>query len=246
MSRRWVLLLIAVGLAGLGVLVFRYPLVMVAPGPLVAAHANLSGDCFACHAPLRGAVAERCVTCHKLADIGRRTTIGAAIIRQPAATPFHAGLTSSDCLACHTDHASPALSPRGRPFSHALLSPTVQQQCATCHTAPATLMHRGVVANCTQCHSQTRWKPAAFDHAKFFVLDGDHNAPCATCHTTPDAKQYTCYGCHEHTEANIRAKHVRKRIADYTNCVACHRSAHGEHGKDGRKDGHKGGGKDDD
>ena len=39
---------------------------------------------------------------------------------------------------------------------------------------------------------------------------------------------YTCYGCHEHTEANIRAKHVHEGIANFTNCVSCHRSAHGE------------------
>jgi hypothetical protein len=70
--------------------------------------------------------------------------------------------------------------------------------------------------------------PATFDHARFFMLDRDHNAACTTCHTTSDRRQYTCYGCHEHTEANIRAKHVREGIPNFTNCVSCHRSAHGE------------------
>lgn len=59
MKRRWVLLVIAANLIGITALTFGYPHIMVAPGPLVAAHASLETNCFACHAPLRGAAAER-------------------------------------------------------------------------------------------------------------------------------------------------------------------------------------------
>jgi hypothetical protein len=227
MKRRWVLLVIAANLIGLAALVFVYPHFMVAPGSLVPAHASLETNCFACHAPLRGAVAERCIACHAVADIGRRTTTGANIARTTAITPFHQGLSSQNCMACHTDHTNPALtSRRGPGFSHSLLNVAIRENCISCHVAPATAIHSGTTAQCTQCHGQDRWKPATFDHARFFVLDRDHNAACTTCHTTSDRRQYTCYGCHEHTEANIRSKHVREGVPNFTNCVSCHRSAH--------------------
>jgi hypothetical protein len=53
---------------------------------------------------------------------------------------------------------------------------------------------------------------------------------------TPDRRQYTCYGCHEHTKANIRAKHVREGIPNFTNCISCHRRAHGESGEGGGRE----------
>jgi hypothetical protein len=53
--------------------------------------------------------------------------------------------------------------------------------------------------------------------------------PCATCHVDNDYKKYTCYGCHEHTLANVtrkHRKHVKERIQNFENCVQCHRSVH--------------------
>ena len=75
------------------------------------------------------------------------------------------------------------------------------------------------------CHTTKAWKPATFDHDKYFVLDGDHNASCVTCHTTAAYKVYTCYGCHEHTVENIRRKHEKEGIREFANCVKCHKSA---------------------
>jgi hypothetical protein len=57
------------------------------------------------------------------------------------------------------------------------------------------------------------------------VLDRDHNTRCVTCHVRNDYQQYTCYGCHEHTPANIRREHVEEGIRDFNDCVECHRSA---------------------
>ena len=68
MKRRWVLVIIAANLIALTVLVFLYPQFMVAPGPLVPAHASLETNCFACHAPLRGVMADLCISCHKVTD----------------------------------------------------------------------------------------------------------------------------------------------------------------------------------
>jgi hypothetical protein len=66
--------------------------------------------------------------------------------------------------------------------------------------------------------------PATFDHDRYFRLDRDHNARCATCHVRNDYRRYTCYGCHEHTPANIRGEHIEEGIGDFADCVECHRS----------------------
>ena len=235
MKRRSVLLIIAATLIGLTVLVFLYPHLMVSPGPVIPAHANIEASCFSCHSPFRGASADRCITCHKVADIGLRTTAGKTVQRAAPVTPFHQGLTAQNCMDCHTGHTNTVLTSMGRPaFSHALLNAAIRQNCASCHVAPKTAVHSGATGQCTQCHGQDHWKPATFDHTRFFALDQDHNAPCLTCHTTSDRRQYTCFGCHEHTLSNIRAKHIREGIPNFTNCVSCHKSAHGE-AREGRE-----------
>ena len=55
------------------------------------------------------------------------------------------------------------------------------------------------------------------------MLDRDHDVECATCHKGNDYSRYTCYGCHEHTLAKVRAEHQEEGIADFANCVECHR-----------------------
>jgi len=241
MMRRWLFAVIAATLMVLAVLVVAYPQVMIAPGPLAPGHAKLTADCFACHVPLRGASAEKCISCHAVATIGVTTSAGAPISRKPSQVPFHQALTTQDCMACHSDHAGPSLTHQSKvTFSHSLLKGGLNEKCATCHAAPGNEAHRSFGKECRQCHVQERWKPATFAHAKFFALEGDHNAPCATCHLNNDLSKYTCYGCHEHQPDRIRSKHVKEGISNFENCASCHRSAHGEHegrerGSDERK-----------
>jgi len=52
---------------------------------------------------------------------------------------------------------------------------------------------------------------------------------------------YTCYGCHEHTPAKIRAEHEEEGIRDFSDCVQCHRSAQEEPRERGREGGREGG-----
>ena len=158
-----------------------------------------------------------------------RTSKGVPLVKKTVKTSFHQDLTEQDCMACHVDHQGPKLTQRSRkPFSHALLKLAVREQCQSCHKLPTDSLHRQVTGNCTQCHSQTAWKPATFDHDKYFLLDKDHNTQCETCHLKNDYKRYTCYGCHEHTPAKILAEHQEEGIRDFENCVECHRSADDE------------------
>jgi len=240
MKTRWLIAIIVANLSAVAALVFIYPHLMVAPGALIPAHTALATDCFACHAPFRGAAPDRCIACHKLPDIGLRTTTGKAIAHVPAKAAFHQQLMEQDCMACHSDHDAPKLTRGARKaFKHALLRADIRDRCESCHKPPADELHRALTAGCAQCHTATAWRPASFDHDKKFVLAGDHNAACATCHVNSDFSKYTCYGCHEHTPDKIRRKHQHEGIQNFENCVECHRSAEGEsegHGERGGRD----------
>ena len=283
MKKRPVLLIvIALNLVVLVALGLVYPHLMVSPGPLVKGHAELTTDCFACHAAWRGASSDRCIECHAVAYVGLKTTKGVPIASAAIKTSFHQELIEQDCMACHSDHQGPKLTKRSRkPFSHGLLKVAVRDTCSSCHGAPKDIVHRDLKVECGQCHQSKAWKPAHFDHAllapaafdrceschnaptdrlhrqikgsckschkteawkpatfdhnKYFVLDRDHEAPCETCHKNSDYSRYTCYGCHEHSQAKIRAEHVEEGIRDFENCVECHRSADEEPAKRGTR-----------
>jgi hypothetical protein len=192
---------------------------------LIPGHEKLEADCFACHGSFTGADSRRCVTCHEPASIGKLTTAGLKVTKPLTSVPFHQSLTTDDCVACHSDHAGVKRFRQTGRFDHALLQKDTRGQCQNCHQSPKDALHKQITGNCTQCHSQDKWTPATFDHDKFFVLDRDHNAKCATCHERNDYSRYTCYGCHEHTLQNIRREHIDEGIREFTNCVECHRSA---------------------
>lgn len=185
----------------------------------------LKTDCMACHTLHQGSklthsdirkfshsmlhtdVRKACASCHvKPAD------------------DLHRPLTAN-CSSCHRIGAwKPAQ------FSHASLPKAALAQCQTCHRKPDDRMHRQFNSGCASCHATKAWEPSTFRHSRYFVLDKDHNADCATCHTgamdafgATDFKKYTCYGCHEHSAAKIRRKHLDEGIRDFGNCVKCHR-----------------------
>jgi len=224
------MIIIGANLAVLVVLVFAYPHLMVSPGPLLPGHAELTTDCFACHAPLRGASSERCVACHAVGDIGLRTTKGVAIAQRTVKSSFHQDLIEQDCMACHSDHRAPRLTQRSRkPFSHALLRTEVQQRCEGCHAAPTDNVHRDLsAANCSQCHEAERWKPATFDHA---LLAKAVQTQCESCHKAPTDKLHRqlrgqCGQCHSQQQWKpATLDHDKLFVLDrdhQTECVTCH------------------------
>jgi hypothetical protein len=222
---RWLKIILAINLVALAVLTFAYPHLMVGPGKLIPGHRTLESDCFACHVSFVGVSSPKCVACHKTADIGRLNTKGVPLAKPLTSTPFHQELRVQDCVACHSDHAGVKRYHVKGNFDHSLLKSETGKQCQSCHRTPSDALHKQISGNCGQCHSQIAWTPATFAHDKLFVLDGDHNASCVTCHVRNDYSRYTCYGCHEHTPANIRRKHLEEGIRKFDNCVECHRSA---------------------
>jgi hypothetical protein len=122
MMRRWGIWLLVAVLAGVITLTFAWPQKMVAPGRVIPAHSAIADNCFACHAPLRGASAAHCTACHKLADIGIRTTKGVPMKSGGLRIAFHQALSDANCMACHSDHTGPLLLKAAHPsFAHTLL-----------------------------------------------------------------------------------------------------------------------------
>ena len=222
---RLIKIFLTLNLAVIAVLVFAYADLMVSPGKLIYDHRASETDCFACHTVFLGASSEKCISCHKVADIGVMTTKGALVVEKKTKIPFHQKLLDQDCIACHSDHLGVAKYRSFQKFSHVLLDTSMRENCIGCHQRPTDPIHRQVSEKCAQCHGTDKWKPATFDHNKFFVFDEDHDVKCEACHTTSDYKKYTCYECHEHSPEKIREEHEEEGIRDYENCVACHRNA---------------------
>jgi hypothetical protein len=237
--KTWGVWLYGLALAGLISLIFFMPKPMISPGRLIPAHGDLEGQCSSCHAPFQGAVPDRCITCHAVASIGLRTSKGVLIATKAGKVPFHQSLTTQNCMSCHTDHPGRNRAAMVQPtFSHNLLEATVRSNCASCHAAPVTAFHAEMKGQCSSCHTQQAWKPAAFDHARFFALTGPHNVACTTCHTVAgDFGQHSCTTCHEHSPARIAQQHREEGITNTANCMTCHRNGSQEgHGGDGQDD----------
>jgi len=200
---------------------FRYPSVMINPGQLLEGHKKIKNDCSACHVMFRGISSEKCISCHKLSEIGMKDRDSTRADRK--STLFHQNLSGQECTACHTDHlgANPEKSFSG--FSHDMLQGAAAN-CLGCHKKPADLYHEKFTENCSHCHSTDKWKPSTFDHSKYFLLDKKHNAECITCHTNNNYGSYTCYGCHEHSESKIAGEHREEGIYNFSNCASCHKS----------------------
>lgn len=230
--------LVTVAVAGACAVLWPGP--SIQPGQLLAAHAPLRNDCLACHAVGRGAEAARCVKCHALSGIGLVRVGGAPLpAPRPAVQRLHEPLAGVQCSGCHAEHAGRLGSGLATRFRHEVLTPPVRDDCANCHATqrPADEIHAAAAA-CGACHSTRGWKPASFDHDRYFRFDEDHPPRCADCHASGRGfKSYSCDKCHP--PARIASEHREEGIQDFADCVTCHRSAD-EH-EAGRGGGERGG-----
>jgi hypothetical protein len=215
----------------------------------VPSHAELGGNCSACHvAPWgRETMAGRCLGCHE--------DVRAQIEEKK---PLHGRMSEGmACRRCHTEHHGPhaaltslasfdhdltgfALTGKHRGVGCASCHPRnvfkgTPQACASCHAEPA--VHKGRYGtDCARCHSAASWGGATFKHT-FPLSHGARRRrtnACATCHPKAhDYRTYTCYGCHAHEPGRIERKHVRRGITDFEGCVRCHPTGR-EHERRGR------------
>lgn len=184
-------------------------------------HASLTEQaCISCHTDHRGtdpslsrirfnhsvfsaSMLAKCNSCH--------ITPGDSLHQQVA----------SACGGCHSTRKWYSL----MQFDHDLITDVNRINCMSCHEKPNDDLHSSLPNICSGCHATSQWSPATYDHSDYFVLDEDHNAKCNTCHTsTTNIKIYSCYGCHEHSESNIREEHNKEGIYNFTNCASCHKS----------------------
>lgn len=252
------------GIAVLIWLMIRFPHIMINPGELMADHQEMNNKCTDCHDPFMGISNDKCISCHKLSEIGMDSS------GSKTSLSFHTKFSGINCSTCHTDHKGihptdviskfdHAMLPDSEiaeciachtpqtdqlhnlvstdcgschvtvswateRFDHDLIISPGQENCSLCHNKPADDYHRSVTGQCSECHTTTQWIPSTFDHSAYFTFDKHHTADCKTCHTTNDYTAYTCYGCHEHSESNIREEHEEEGIMDFSDCASCHHS----------------------
>lgn len=197
---RTVTLLIWINLGVIGLLVFIFPHLMIAPGSLMPAHSRINTDCFACHDPLFGVSDAKCAGCHKVKEIGVTTTKGVPLTDKKSKIPFHQKMLGQNCVACHSDHAGIAKFRVSGRFSHNLLEEPTRNQCIDCHQRPGDPLHRHLSETCSQCHDTNRWKPAPFKHDLL-----------------PAAQRQQCVACHK---AKTPSDPLHRQASDQ--CVACH------------------------
>jgi hypothetical protein len=140
----------------------------------------------------------------------------------------HNGEYGKQCESCHNPSSW-----EDATFDHERFG--ASSQCVACHAEPQE--HAGRFGtDCASCHSTNAWKPASYNGPHTFpIRHGDGDGSCQTCHPN-DLTTYTCYGCHEHTQANIAGEHREEGITDFQNCVECHIDGREHEGGEGGGD----------
>src|SRR3984893_17248405 len=96
------------------------------PGALMAAHANLRGQCAACHQPWHGPESDRCIACH--GDIADVNPHGGFVVTSDTGLIaghklFVVGADEITCLSCHEEHRGSVVD----------LSTSATFNCEWCH-----------------------------------------------------------------------------------------------------------------
>ncbi|MEZ4415528.1 MAG: hypothetical protein R3E10_07215 [Gemmatimonadota bacterium] len=211
---------------------------------LVGAHN--AAQCNTCHSGPGGAVPwnptnqDDCVACHQAdynaehAGTGYPTTcLSCHNVNQWTGATFNHSLvsggfglvgahSSAQCSTCHSG-----------PGGAVPWNPSNQNDCIACHQTDYNSEHAGTgyPTTCLDCHSQTQWSGASFNHdsAFFPIYSGKHQGKwsnnCATCHTDPtNYSVFTCLNCHAHNKTDMDSEHRGKSGYSYNSnaCYNCH------------------------
>lgn len=224
----------------------------ISPGPLANVHSHLEGisnctkchtlgdkvsndKCLACHTELKARIDQKkgyhsslqvkgkqCAGCHN-----DHHGLTFQIIRfdknkfnhDQAGYKLTGAHTSIKCEDCHKAEFIADKKIRTKKFTYLGLGTA----CLTCH---ADYHQKTLPANCADCHTDEKFKPASkFDHNKSkFKLAGKHEqVPCAECHKTTlkngvkfqefkGVKATNCTNCHTDVHNNKFGQ----------NCAECH------------------------
>ena len=206
-------------------LMYVYPNIMLNPGDLETGHQNVSSDCFACHKPFWGISNEKCISCHKISEIGLRKSDSTKVIK----ILFHQSLTHQECTACHTDHIGINPLNSTSKFSHEHVSENVISNCNSCHEFPSVIKHAKYKSECKNCHTTNKWTQVQnFKHES--IVESEINN-CSSCHNNPGDKLHSgisenCGVCHSTFKWKPSTfDHSTKFILDSdhnTTCNTCH------------------------
>ncbi|MBU2511102.1 class III cytochrome C family protein [bacterium] len=222
MVKRSSILLIVIAIAGW--LTYLFPKEAITPGNLLEKHNQLEVNCLNCHDLFQGPSDEKCIQCHAKEQIGTLNSNNQIVDQKKKRLSFHAGLASDSCLSCHREHQGGLAAGSTTQFSHELLGIEDTKNCTECHSKPTNSIHQQSEQPCSQCHQTTNWASTEIDHDNYFRFDKDHRTNCSVCHPNSTYKEYTCYGCHEHSPRKIEREHLKEGISDFENCAECHSS----------------------
>ena len=208
---------------------------LASPGVLSRAHAHLEGKCGACHTPVRGVEAARCIVCHANDE--------SILQRQP--TSFHSNV--GNCKSCHFEHRGRShrptqmnhetlsriglaflehsgadsegasigrqlryISRMARPAAARVSSLEALLNCLSCHANDD--RHFGLFGrDCAECHSTDKWVIPSFRHPSPASTD------CAQCHQAPPSHYMGHFKM-------ISARVAGKPRARVDQCFSCHQT----------------------
>ena len=211
--------------------------------PLTGAHQAIENDCALCH--IGGNYNNTPTTCEGCHTPAYNTSTN----------PNHSALAiPMDCAMCHTTDPDwmPATFPIHNNYyqlngAHA----AIQNDCAACHNGnynntPNTCFgcHQSEYNNtnnpdhasagfptaCEDCHSETAWTPANFDHDNMYfpIYSGKHEGEwnlCVDCHIGGNFNSFSCIDCHEHDDP-VQAADDHQGVSGYSYsspaCYSCH------------------------
>ena len=203
--------------------------------PLTGAHRSIA--CIECHKnQVFKSISIQCITCHQndysstqnpnhpsaqfttTCQTCHTTTVWSPSTFTHAMTAFQL-VGAHQAVACNECHVNNVF--KGLPHAG----------CWDCHATSfnGTINPNHVAGqfnhDCLQCHTQSAWKPASFNHATTkFALTGAHaTVQCTQCHVNGNyALAYeNCYQCHSVDYARPSTpNHVAQLFP--TDCVKCH------------------------
>ncbi|HRH65556.1 MAG TPA: cytochrome c3 family protein [Bacteroidia bacterium] len=225
------------------VLMVQCPHAMLNPGELIEGHQKLNEKCLDCHNPFHGIDNTKCISCHKLSDIGKDTTNLSDTNNTTEKILFHQNLSNEKCTSCHTDHKGIKPDVPVSSFTHELLSAAVINKCYSCHNQTRDSLHKQLTTDCSKCHTTNGWKSAVVFNHDLILGTGKNN--CSSCHPIPrDSYHHTlkenCDKCHstnkwvpstfDHSayfrldkDHNVKCNvcHTNNDYSNYT-CYGCH------------------------